>query len=165
MLSSRYILLGALLATSAVPAFAAPSEPAKTTDAQAIARGRYIARIGGCNDCHTPGYAMAGGKVPEKDWLTGDALGWRGDWGTTYPSNLRLNMQKLSEAQWVKAAKALETRPPMPWFALHDMTEQDLRAFYRFVRSLGPAGTAAPAYLPPGQESKGPYVQFPAAPK
>ena len=28
----------------------------------------------------------------------------------------------------------------MPWFALHDMHEQDLRAFYRFVRYLGPAG-------------------------
>jgi mono/diheme cytochrome c family protein len=26
------------------------------TGAQAIERGRYLARIGGCNDCHTPYY-------------------------------------------------------------------------------------------------------------
>jgi len=165
MSTLRNILIGALLAASAVPASSAPAGSASTTDAKSIARGRYIAAIGGCNDCHTPGYAMSDGKVPEKDWLTGDSLGWRGDWGTTYPSNLRLYLQDLSEAQWVKTAKSLETRPPMPWFALHHMTEQDLRAFYRFVRSLGPAGTAAPAYVPPGQEPKGPFVQFPAAPK
>ncbi len=44
-------------------------------------------------------------------------------------------------------------------------SEDDLRAFYRFVRKLGPAGGPAPAYVPPGQEPKGPFVQFPAAPK
>jgi hypothetical protein len=53
----------------------------------------------------------------------------------------------------------------MPWFALHDMRTQDLRAVYRFIKSLGPAGEAAPAYLPPGQEAKGPVVTFPQPPK
>jgi hypothetical protein len=141
------------------------ADAAPKADARSIERGRYIARIGGCNDCHTPGYAASGGKVPEKDWLVGDQLGWRGGWGTTYPANLRLYMQTVSEDEWVKAAKTKELRPPMPWFALRDMTEQDLRAFYRFTRSLGPAGQPAPAYVPPGQEPKGPYVQFPAPPK
>ena len=59
----------------------AADKPAK----DANARGRYLVQIGGCNDCHTPGYAMSGGKVPEKQWLTGDAVGWNGPWGTTYP--------------------------------------------------------------------------------
>jgi len=162
MSTMRNLLLGAALAAAAA---AAGAESTKMTAAQAIARGKYIAKIAGCNDCHTPGYAMTGGKVPEKDWLIGDALGWRGDWGTTYPSNLRLYMQTMSEAQWVKTAKSAQFRPPMPWFALHDMAEGDLRAFYRFVRSLGPAGKPAPAYVPPGQPTQGPYVQFPAAPK
>lgn len=130
-----------------------------------LERGRYLVKIAGCNDCHTPGYAESGGKVAEKQWLTGNQLGWRGPWGTTYPANLRLAMQKLSEEQWVKLAKSAEFRPPMPWFALHDMTAQDLRAVYHFVRYLGPAGEPAPAYLPPGQEPQGPYVLFPAPPK
>ena len=59
----------------------------------------------------------------------------------------------------------LKTRPPMPWFALHDMHEHDLRAFYRFVRSLGPVGSPAPAYVPPGQTPNGPYAQFPSCPQ
>lgn len=48
-------------------------------------RGRYLLKKSGCNDCHTPGYAQSGGAVPEKDWLTGDSLGWRGPRGTTHP--------------------------------------------------------------------------------
>jgi hypothetical protein len=40
-----------------------------------------------------------------------------------------------------------------------------LRAVYRYIRSLGPAGVAAPSYLPPNQEPKTPYVTFPAPPK
>jgi hypothetical protein len=38
-------------------------------------RGRYLITIAGCNDCHTAGYADAAGKIPEKDWLTGDRIG------------------------------------------------------------------------------------------
>jgi mono/diheme cytochrome c family protein len=126
-----------------------------------IERGRYLVKIGGCNDCHTPGYPQSGGKVPEKEWLTGDALGWRGPWGTTYASNLRLYMQDLTEDQWVKKAKSLMTRPPMPWFNVREMTTRDLRAFYRYVRHLGPAGKPAPAYVPPDKTPQPPFVQFP----
>jgi mono/diheme cytochrome c family protein len=122
-------------------------------------------KTSGCNDCHTPGYPQTGGNIPEKQWLIGDALGWRGPWGTTYPSNLRLYMQKVSEDQWVKIGHTAKFRPPMPWFSLHAMTEGDLRDVYRYVRHLGPAGEPAPAYLPPDREPKGPYVQFPAPPK
>ena len=85
--------------------------------------------------------------------------------GNDLSANLRIFMKDKTEAQWVKAARTLTTRPPMPWFALHDMTEQDLRAFYRFVKSLGPTGAPAPAFVPPGQTPNGPFVQFPAAPK
>lgn len=133
--------------------------------AVSIERGRYIAKIGGCNDCHTAGYAPSGGKVPEAEWLKGDALGWNGPWGTTYPANLRITLSKLTEDGWVKLAKTAEFRPPMPWFGLHDMTEADLRSFYRFVRSLGAPGEPAPAFLPPGETPQGPTIRFPAPPQ
>jgi mono/diheme cytochrome c family protein len=126
-----------------------------------VERGRYLVKIAGCNDCHTAGYAPTGGKVAEAQWLTGDALGWRGPWGTTYPVNLRLYMQTLTEEEWVKKAKTLSSRPPMPWFALHDMSSGDLRAIYRYVRHLGPAGKPAPDYVPPDRTPPQPYVQFP----
>ena len=160
---ARNILLGAIFATFAFAMAHASAATTGKADDKSIARGRYIAQIAGCNDCHTAGYAPSGGKVPEKDWLQGDILGWKGDWGTTYAVNLRMYMQGMNEDQWVKTARAIKTRPPMPWFALRDMQEQDLRAFYRFVRSLGPVGDPAPAYVPPGQTPKGPVIQFPVA--
>lgn len=131
----------------------------KTTD-----HARYIIKIAGCNDCHTTGYAEAAGKIPEKDWLKGDAMGWRGPWGTTYASNLRLYFHSLSEEQWVRIARSVEFRPPMPWFVLREMKEQDLRAIYRFIRQLGPSGEPAPAYVPPDQEPRQPFILFPLPP-
>lgn len=154
--AAKMILLGAALAVS-IPVSALAGEVS-------VERGRYLAKTAACNDCHTTGYASSGGKVPESEWLKGDALGWRGPWGTTYPVNLRRYMADLSETEWVGRAKTLETRPPMPWSILHDLTESDLRSLYRFVRQLGPVGEPAPAYLPPGIEPAGPVVTFPAAP-
>lgn len=135
----------------------APGKP----DAKPIERGRYLAIIGGCNDCHTAGFAPRGGDVPEREWLTGDGtLGWRGPWGTTYPTNLRLNLSKMTETQWVQYAKTLKARPPMPWFNVNKWTESDLRAFYQYVRHLGPAGQPAPQALAPGVEPKTPVFSF-----
>jgi len=142
--------------------FAAPAPALAQQKADPLVkRGRYLVQIGGCNDCHTAGYAPSGGKVPEAQWLTGDALGWHGPWGTTYPTNLRLYFQSLTEEQWIKKAKALKTRPPMPWFNVRDMSTSDLRSMYRYIRHLGPAGKPAPDYLPPEKAPPQPYVAFP----
>jgi mono/diheme cytochrome c family protein len=149
----------------ALTAAACLATAAHAGDDASIKRGRYLVQIGGCNDCHTAGFAPSGGKVPETQWLEGDALGWRGPWGTTYPANLRLYMDALTEDQWVQKAKALTTRPPMPWWSLHAMTQSDLRALYRYVRHLGPAGNPAPDYVAPDKSPPPPYVQFPAPPK
>ncbi len=160
-------LLAALLLAGMVGviAAAAADKPADgRTNADVVARGRYLVMIGGCNDCHTPGFALAGGKVPEAQWLTGDALGWHGDWGTTYPPNLRLRLNAMDLVTWKAYAKNLRTRPPMPYWAINAMSEGDLEALWTYVHSLGPAGEPAPAALAPGVEPKGPAVLFPAPP-
>ena len=159
------LLTGLLAGLLATPVYAQPDAVMRSKTDPWLERGRYIVMIGGCNDCHTPGYAMSGGKVPETQWLTGDALGWRGPWGTTYPVNLRHYMHNLTEKQWIERAKHLKTRPPMPWFALNAMAVGDLRALYRYVMSLGSAGGPAPEFVPPDREPSPPYVQFPAPPK
>nr|WP_068834079.1 c-type cytochrome [Polaromonas jejuensis] len=154
-----------LFTVSVVPWAAAQSPQQQTqripADRALLEHGRYLVKTAGCNDCHTPGYAAAGGKVAEKLWLTGDTLGWSGPWGTTYPTNLRLFMHSHTEASWLKTARTFQPRPPMPWFNVHAMTDRDLRAIYHYTRSLGPAGKAAPDYLPPGQKPAGPVVTFP----
>jgi len=126
-----------------------------------VERGRYIVKIGGCNDCHTPGFTQANGQIDERLWLTGDVLGWQGAWGTTFAINLRRFVAGLTEEQWVQVTRNSQAKPPMPVWVFRDMTEADLRSVYRFVRSLGAAGDHAPAYLPPGQATKLPLVKFP----
>jgi len=163
----KYSLFSILLLLAAAGAWlqsarAGSGEPEPTTSL--VERGRYLARVSGCNDCHTPGYFMNEGKTPVSQWLTGGDLGWRGPWGTTYGSNLRLFVKGMSESQWIEAARTLKRRPPMPWFNLNAMDEADLRALYRFIRSLGDPGQPAPAYVPPGEEPKTAYALFPSPP-
>jgi mono/diheme cytochrome c family protein len=134
---------------------------AEQTDQSLIKRGKYLVQIAGCNDCHTSGYLLNDGKIPESEWLRGDNFGWRGPWGTTYPPNLRLFVQYLSEQQWIQIAKTLKRRPPMPWYSLNIMEDEDLRAIYHFIKSLGDPGKPAPAYIPPDQEPPMPYASFP----
>ncbi len=144
---------------------ASPKDAAGSFDMKQVDHGRYLSIIAGCNDCHTPGYLLAEGKVPEKLSLTGDRFGWRGPWGTTYAVNLRIFINAMAEEQWVKTARTLKTRPPMPWYALNIMKKEDLKAMYQFVRYIGAGGEPAPAYLPPDQEPTTPYALFPSPPK
>jgi mono/diheme cytochrome c family protein len=160
----RPLAIAAILAALGVALSAPGAATAAGKADPMLERGKYLVTIGGCNDCHTPGYAASDGKTPEKDWLTGDILGWRGPWGTTYPANLRTYMQRLTEAQWLKAAHTLQARPPMPAVNVRQIKDQDLRAMYRYIRHLGPGGPDAPAYVPPDKTPNPPFVQFPAAP-
>ena len=155
------LLSGLALAAAA----GAAGAPRKGAPDPWIERGRYVVTIGGCHDCHTPGYAQNGGKADERVLLVGDTVGWHGPWGTTYPVNLRTYMQKLTEKEWIETARHLRARPPMPFWALNRMAKGDLRAVYRYVRSLGPAGEPAPAFVPPGAAPKPPYIEFPTPPR
>jgi len=135
-------------------------------DPGSIQRGRYLVETSGCNDCHTAGYIPQAGKVPEAEWLKGDGVGFRGPWGTTYPSNLRLYFARVSEKAFIADVRSGRMRPPMPWFGVAKMTDADLRSIHRYVRSLGEPGAAAPAYLPPDAEPTTPFIVFvPQPPK
>ena len=148
------------------PATATPAIASIDRDAELLARGEYLIRIAGCNDCHTPSYGERGGEVPREEWLVGSPVGFSGPWGTTYAANLRIKAAEMDEAGWLKYTGELHTRPIMPDFNLRAMHVDDRRALYRFIRSLGPGGSKAPDYLPPGKTPPAPYLQMvlPAAP-
>ena len=148
------LTLSALLSAGALSA-----QPGRSDDTGVVEHGRYLAQVSGCNDCHTPGYMQTEGQVPAEQWLTGSAVGFRGPWGTSYPANLRLYMDSISEAQWLVRARQ-PMRAPMPWFNLRAMSDGDLVALYRYVRSLGPAGEPAPIALEPGRTPTTPYIDF-----
>ena len=129
-----------------------------------IDAGRYLVKIGGCNDCHTPGYVeqvmMTGKAMPESDWLQGGDVGFSGPWGVSYPANLRLSIQNMDEEQFIELARAGQGRPPMPWPSLQAMSDKDLKAIYAYIKSLGPKGVAAPAALSPGVAPDRPHIAF-----
>jgi mono/diheme cytochrome c family protein len=124
-----------------------------------VERGKYLVQIGGCNDCHTPGYGQTGGMIPTSDWLTGLPVGFRGAWGTSYPANLRLTIASMSEDQWLQFTRAPRL-PPMPWFNLKAMNDDDLRSIYRFIQALGPKGERVPPAAAPGQPVATPFITF-----
>ena len=155
---TKWILPAVLAAFGIGAVVAAGRDLTTATWDPSIERGRYLVLIGGCNDCHTPDYVARDGEVPEARWLVGDALGRTGPWGTTYPTNLRQYFSKMDEDTWVDHARTLKTRPPMPWFNLRLFTEGDLRALYRYVRSLPADDTPVPDYVPPGQQPQTPYM-------
>jgi mono/diheme cytochrome c family protein len=155
------ITIAAGLAVCGVLAQTPKAPPAPERPRDAVALGRYLVQTTGCNDCHTAGYNAAAGQLAETQWLTGDSLGWRGPWGTTYATNLRLYFARITEAQWLAHARAMEPRLFMLWFNLRAMSDTDLSAIYRYIQAAGPAGEPAPAWLPPGKTPAGPFVQFP----
>ena len=126
--------------------------------ANPIEAGRYLVRVGGCNDCHTKDWDVTAGAVPEDKWLMGTGLGWQGPWGTTYPANLRLTVQNVTEDDFVTMLHTRKDKPPMPWMNVAVMHESDARAVYAFIKSLGPAGEPAPPPAAPGETPKTPYI-------
>ena len=152
--------VGVLLAAYfTIAGVAGPAWARKSSDVADIARGRSLVLMGGCNDCHTPGFMDGGLKIAESEWLTGTTVGFKGAWGVSYASNLRLLLAGLSEPEWLLLARKT-WRPPMPSIALQSMTDADLGAVYRYIRHLGPAGQPAPAAVAPGAAITTPYIDF-----
>lgn len=138
--------------------FAGSLHAKETFNSKDVERGRYLVKVTGCNDCHTPQFGLKGGDVPESEWLIGDSVGWKGPWGVTYPTNLRASVSGMGEKQFISYAKNLKTRPPMPWYSLNAMSKEDLKALYSFIKYLGPSANQIPVGLSPGEKPKGPFM-------
>jgi hypothetical protein len=159
-------------AGATLPAAARAQDSSKTTAAASsqhveaaseLAAGEYLTTIGGCNDCHTPGWAESNGKTPPAERFTGSNVGFKGPWGTSYAANLRNMAQRASEDRWVqilRTADGGEGRPPMPYMNTAAMSDRDLRVMYRYIRSLGARGERAPRAVPAGQTPTTPYINF-----
>lgn len=163
-------LLGAWMSTasgrlpaSTSAAALATSRLASAGAASDSADGQYLTTIGGCNDCHTAGWAESNGKTPPAEQLAGSTVGFRGPWGTSYPANLRNVVQRQSEDRWVQVLTTADGGrglPPMPWMNTAAMTQHDLRAMYRYIHSLGAHGANTPRAVRPDSMPRTPYINF-----
>ena len=147
------LAVGVLLAAPAVAGDAHASN-------KSIRHGEFLVGYGGCQDCHTPGWAQNGGQAPKDVLLTGGGLNFQGPWGTTYAPNLRLLVQTLTAKQWIAKLRALKSRPAMPYWTFRYLSDKDLTDMYAYIHSLGPAGQPAHDWVPPGQDAPAPYLKL-----
>lgn len=151
---------------SAGATFAAKSKAAKPS---AVERGKYLATIMGCNDCHTPGTFY--GAPDFKRMLSGSEMGWEGPGGVVYASNLtphpETGLGKWSDAEIVKAIRTgnrpdgRQLAPMMPWMNFASLTDDDANAIVAYLRSIPAVEHAVPAPVAAGAEVKGPVLRFP----
>lgn len=171
LVAGTVALLGAGACASGTPASgtgAAPAGnpipaggPSVAASAEDIKAGEYLTIVGSCNDCHTQGWTESKGKVAPADRFAGLDVGFRGVWGTVYGKNLRTVTQRQSEDHWVEVLKTSDGgdgKPPMPWWNTAQMSERDMRAMYRYIKSLGPNTKGVPRSLKPGVAPTGPWV-------
>lgn len=152
----------------------APSaqEAAAPSPLQRLARGAYLVKVAGCDDCHTPGGLY--GAPDHQRRLAGSELGWQGPWGVSYPPNLTPHVQtglgRWSEQDIVHALRTgrrpdgTALRPPMPWPNFSTMTDEDLDAIAFFLKSLPPVEHVTPALVQTGGTPTGPAMVFPPPP-
>lgn len=159
IVSSIAGLAACSLETSASTEQAVSGPPHIVAESPEIA-GEYLAMVGGCQDCHTTGWAQTGGQIPAEAQLLGDPVGFKGPWGTSYPGNLRLAASAYTPEEWVAMMKTRQGLPPMPWSTVNAMSDEDLLAIYAYLTKLGSAGEPVPGAVPPGVEPATPYIYF-----
>ncbi len=152
-MSKPLLILGVLAAFSWNDC-AAAQQPS----AEQIARGKYLASIAGCNDCHTPGYFL--GKPDMSRHLGGSDVGFEvGNTGTFVGPNLTPD-KETGLGDWSRgeiiAALRTGVRPDgrllsriMPWPALAILTDADAGAIADYLRSLPPLHNPVPGPFGP----------------
>ena len=106
-----------------------------------IVRGRYLTKIGNCEYCHTPsdkmdrplpGMAFAGGKYIDKFPVPSANI-------TPDPSGISY----YDNAMFIRTMRtgsvgARRLNPPMPWWVFRNMSDDDLKAIFAYLRTLKP---------------------------
>jgi len=119
------------------------TEPVPEPDVSTpVKRGNYLVTIAACSDCHTPqvkgqpirGLEFAGGVILEGPWgrvasanITPDASGI-----SYYDESLFLEMIHTG---YVKARKINQI---MPWEDFRNLTDEDLKGIFAYLRTLKP---------------------------
>jgi mono/diheme cytochrome c family protein len=148
------------LVTTALALLGLAPLAARASEAE-VARGKYLVNLGGCMDCHTPGYFF--GKPDMTRYLGGSDVGFQmPGLGVFYPSNLTPDKETgLGEwsAEEIKTALQTGVRPDgrilapiMPWPALAKLTGEDISAIVAFLQSLPPVKNKVPGPFGVGEK-------------
>jgi mono/diheme cytochrome c family protein len=134
--------------------------PVHAQNAQ-VERGKYLVSLGGCTDCHTPGYFL--GKPDAARYLAGSDVGFEiPDVGVFVGPNITPD-KETGIGNWtdeqIIAAMQKGVRPDgrmlvpiMPWRALANLTPQDAQAMVAYLRSLPPVKNKVPGPFGPTEK-------------
>ena len=106
--------------------------------------------------------------APSGPWIASVAAtmtAWAGPWGTSYTANLtpdpETGLGKWTEQQFVETlrtgrhlGRGREILPPMPWPAIRNMTDQDLKSVYAYLRTIPAIRNKVPDPAPPAGAPK-----------
>ncbi len=93
--------------------------------------------------------------------VTNDLTSWTGPWGVSYAANITSDMTGIGnweESAFIRAIregkfKGIESGrpllPPMPWQMYRNMTDDELKAVFAFLKSTKPVQNLVPQFQPP----------------
>ena len=89
-----------------------------------------------------------------------DMTTWAGPWGVSFAANLtpdnKTGIGLMSEEMFIKSLRTGKHRgmlrdilPPMPWQNLAQVSDEDLKAMFAYLKSLPPVVNRVPDPIPP----------------
>lgn len=101
--------------------------------------------------------------LPAGPWtgvMAGSMTAWAGPWGVSFTANLtpdpETGLGKWTEQDFLDTmhsgrhqGRGRELLPPMPWFNVGALTDEDLKAVFAYLRSIPAVKNQVPAPIPP----------------
>ena len=93
--------------------------------------------------------------------VTNDLTSWVGPWGISYAANITSDSTGIGnwkedqfilcirEGKWMGLADARPLLPPMPWQGIRNMTDDELKAVFAYLKSTTPIHNVVPMPQPP----------------
>ena len=93
--------------------------------------------------------------------VTQDLTEWVGPWGVSYAANLTpdetgtLNwkeeqfLRSIKEGKYKGLPEGRTLLPPMPWEQMRNMTDDELKAIFSYLKTIKPIKNLVPQVLPP----------------
>ena len=165
--SFRSVLVVLMAGGLAMSGIAATAPKEKSPQQRRVERGKYLVNIAACNDCHSPKVdammtpdakrLLSGRPASTPPPVQGegeihaslDLTAWAGPWGISYAANLTPDGEtglgkRYTEAKFIQAIRTGKKPegepllPPMPWTVYRNMTDEDLKAVYAYLKTLPP---------------------------
>jgi cytochrome c553 len=137
--------------------------PGAAAGGDPVARGKFLANVLGCVECHTPRgkdgkpdlrYLMAGHRAgdPAPKWddaneakgigmlVSTAGTAYAGPWGVTYARNLTpdpaTGIGKWNEEAFIYVLREGTLKPPMPNLLYGNLSDDDLKAIFAWLQSV-----------------------------